>query len=79
MCVCQTHAELVSSRTLVEQLESQLKQASTETRQRDTELKDVMKSRDDALKENERLTAELQLHSSNHAREVLLAHHSLSI
>jgi len=63
-------AELVASQTRVEQLECQLKQTSSETKQRDTELKLAIASRDEALRENERLSAELEHCHSNHAREV---------
>jgi len=68
--VWQMRAELVASQTRVEQLECQLKQTSSETKQRDTELKLATASRDEALRGNERLTAELEHCHSNHAREV---------
>ena len=70
VCVSQTRAELVASRTLVEQLESRLQLTSSEIKERDIELRVVTESRDDAVRENERLTAKLQRCHSNHTREV---------
>ena len=79
MCVCvcgtQTHVELVASQSQVKQLESELKQSSSETRQRYTQLTSVAESRDEAHREIERLMAELQQCRHSNARQVHMHTH----
>lgn len=73
MCVyvaMQLHADLAASRTVVQQLESQLKQVGTMAERRDKDFELAIKSRDETLASKEKLAVEVKALRVDHQRKV---------
>ena len=66
----QLNAELAGRQTLIRQLEAELSQLKTSSCRLDSDFELAVKSRDEALRENEHLTGELELSRSTHQQAV---------